>query len=64
MSAMNIKPTDDIVSFAEGNIPVTGKMIQEWCDSYDQGELPEGYSVEQDSISRKDSPCLNQEEIA
>lgn len=46
MSVVEVKPTDDVVAIAEGGIPVTGKMIQEWCAAYDAGELPAGYEFD------------------
>lgn len=52
MSVIEVKPTDEVIAVAEGGIPVTGKMIEEWCAAYDKGELPDGYSLDSRPVGR------------
>lgn len=49
-----------VVSVAEGRIPVTSAMIDEWCAAYDKGTLPDGYEVE--GIASNDRPPLHGKE--
>lgn len=46
MSAIDTSDKQRVVSVAEGGIPVTGAMIDEWCAAYDRSELPDGYETE------------------
>lgn len=34
-----------VVAVAEDGTPVTGAMVDCWCDAYDRGELPDGYGA-------------------
>ena len=43
---LKVMPTDEVVAVAEGDIPVTGKMILDWCAAYDSGSLPDGYTID------------------
>ena len=45
MSVIDASDKQKVVSVAEGGVPVTGAMIDEWCAAYDRG-LPEDYEVE------------------
>lgn len=46
MSVIDTSDKRNVVSVAEGGVPVTGAMVDEWCAAYDKGELPDGYEVE------------------
>ena len=46
---MGIIKMDDehwAVAVAEDGTPVTTAMVNEWCEAYDKGELPNGYEVD------------------
>lgn len=46
MSVVDTSDEQKVISVAEGGIPVTAKMINEWCAAYDRDELPDGYETE------------------
>lgn len=52
MSSIEVNPTNEAIAVAEGGMPVTGKMIWEWCAAYDKGELPDGYSLDSRPVGR------------
>lgn len=56
----DIKHPDSVIAVAENGIPVTEGMVQEWCDAYDKGCLPDGYEVEGPVMGR---PRLFDEEM-
>ena len=46
---MGIIKMDDehwAVAVAEDGTPVTTAMVNEWCEAYGKGELPDGYEVD------------------
>lgn len=51
MSVVEVKRTDDVLFVAEDGTPVTGNMIQSWCDAYDSGVYP-GEVVEISQVGR------------
>lgn len=54
------KQIDNVIAVAENGLPVTEGMVQEWCDAYDRGCLPDGYEVEGPVMGR---PRLFDEEM-
>ena len=62
MSAINTSDKQKVISVAEGGVPVTGAMIDEWCAAYDKGELPDGYEVE--GVVNRGRPPLHGERMS
>ena len=62
MSVIDTSDKQKVVSVAEGGIPVTGAMIEEWCAAYDRGELPDGYETE--GVVTRGRPPLHGERMA
>lgn len=62
MSVIDTSDKRNVVSVAEGGVPVTGAMVDEWCAAYDKGELPDGYEVE--GIVSRGRPPLHGEKMA
>ncbi|MGN0070783.1 MAG: ribbon-helix-helix protein, CopG family [Atopobiaceae bacterium] len=46
MSTVDPRDKNQVFAVAEGGVPVTGAMIDEWNAAYDEGRLPDGYAVE------------------
>ena len=61
MSVIDTSDKQKVVSVAEGGIPVTGAMIDEWCAAYDKGELHEGYETE--GVATRGRPPLHGERM-
>ncbi len=62
MSVIDTSDKQRVISVAEGGVPVTGAMIDEWCAAYERGELPEGYEVE--GAAAKGRPPLHGERMS
>ena len=62
---MSVIYTDDkqkVVSVAQGGVPVTGVMVDEWCAAYENGELPDGYEAA--GLASRGRPPLHGERMS
>ncbi len=50
MSVISTKDKNKVITITQDGQEITGKTIEEWCEAYETGRFPDGYSPSGDIV--------------